>query len=105
MNKTLRRALYLSSLLFIAGCGVVDDQQYVENAKKFVADGDFKSALIELKNALQQDPENSTARTYLGQLYLDTGNHLAAEKELKRAKELGADDNEIFPSLSQVLLH
>ncbi|MCW8904127.1 tetratricopeptide repeat protein, partial [Sedimenticola sp.] len=104
MNKTLRRALCLSSLLFIAGCGVVDDQQYLQNAQKFAAEGDFKSALIELKNALQQDPENSIARTYLGQLYLNTGNHLAAEKELKRAKELGADDNEIFPSLSRVLL-
>ncbi|PLX63017.1 XrtA/PEP-CTERM system TPR-repeat protein PrsT [Sedimenticola selenatireducens] len=104
MNKTLRRALCLSSLLFIAGCGVVDDQQYLQNAQKFAAEGDFKSALIELKNALQQDPDNSTVRTYLGQLYLNTGNHLAAEKELKKAKELGADDNEIFPSLSQVLL-
>jgi putative PEP-CTERM system TPR-repeat lipoprotein len=104
MNQYLIRAFYLSLLLFIAGCGAVDKPQYIENAKRFLNEGDLKSALIELKNALQQDPENSTARTYLGQLYLKGGDYLAAEKELQKAKELGADDNDVFSSLSQALL-
>ncbi|WP_260295616.1 XrtA/PEP-CTERM system TPR-repeat protein PrsT [Sedimenticola hydrogenitrophicus] len=104
MNKTIRRAFCLSSLLFIAGCGVVDDQQLVEKAKQHLSEGDSKSAFIELKNALQQNPENSAARTYLGRLYLDSGNFSAAEKELKKALELGADNNEVLFSLSQALL-
>lgn len=105
MNQTITRALFLASLLTIAGCGVVDNQQYIENAKKFADKGDFKSALIELKNALQQDPENSITRIYLAQIYLNTGDYPAAEKELKKAQQLGADDNDVSPGLSQVLLH
>ncbi len=104
MNKNLMLALCFSPILFLAGCSAVDDQQHIANAKKYMANGDLKSALIELKGSLQENPENSAARTYLGQLYLKAGNYAAAEKELKRAQELGADSNDILPSLSQALL-
>lgn len=105
MNKILVGVFYLSLLLLVAGCGSsIDDQQHVENAKQFLKNGDQKSALIELKSALQQNPDNAAARSYLGQLYLKAGNYGAAEKELLKAKELGADDNEVLPSLSQAQL-
>lgn len=104
MNQYSRRCYSLSALLFITGCSAVDDPRHLENAKQFLADGDLKSAQIELKNALQQDPEDSAARIYLGQLYLKGGNYLAAEKELTRAKELGGEDNALLPSLSQAQL-
>lgn len=105
MNKILSGVFYLSLSLLVAGCGSpIDDQQHVENARQFLNSGDQKSALIELKSALQQNPDNSEARSYLGQLYLQAGNFGAAEKELKKAKQLGADDNDVLPSLSQAQL-
>lgn len=104
MNRILKRAFYSSLFLILSGCGSVSDQQQVEKAKEYLAKGDQKSALIELKSALQQNPQNSTARTYLGQLYLKAGNYAAAEKELKNARELGADDNDTLSSLGQALL-
>jgi len=104
MNRILKRAFYSSLFLILSGCGSVSDQQQVEKAKEYLAKGDQKSALIELKSALQQNPQNSSARTYLGQLYLKAGNYAAAEKELKNARELGADDNDTLSSLGQALL-
>ena len=104
MNKNLRLTLCLSSLLLIAGCGDISDQQHVDNAKKYLEDGDLKSALIELKSSLQQNPKNQEARIYLGQIYLQASNYAAAEKELRKAIELGADDNETLANLSQALL-
>jgi putative PEP-CTERM system TPR-repeat lipoprotein len=104
MNKKLKCALSFTIVLFIAGCGPVDDLQHIENATKFLANGDQKSALIELKSAIQQNPQNGKARTLLGQLYLKAGNFAAAEKELKKAQELGEDANGISPYLSKVFL-
>lgn len=103
MNKTLILFLSISALLLL-GCSGPNDQQQVENARQFLHKGDLKSALIELKNSLQQNPENQQARVYLGQIYLQGSNFAATEKELKRAIELGADPNETHPYLAQALL-
>jgi putative PEP-CTERM system TPR-repeat lipoprotein len=57
-----------------------------------------------LQNALRVDGNSAEARWLLGKLYLDTGEFLAAEKELQRAQELGWTDNDIRPALAKSLL-
>ncbi len=76
---------------FLIACGKteVSDVEHVQRAKQHQVNGDFKASLIELKNALQQNPENPEARLLLGELYVLLGNGAAAEKELQRAKDLG----------------
>lgn len=54
--------------------------------------GDLKGASIELKNALQAMPDNGEARFRLGQVLYSQGDYLSAEKELKKARELGLRD-------------
>lgn len=95
---------FLLSLFLLTGCSQPSDEQQVENARQFLQKGDVKAALIELKNSLQQNPENSQARVYLGQIYLDASNFAAAEKELKRAIDLGADPNQTHPYLARAML-
>ncbi len=83
--------LVVTVALLLVACGKADvsDVEHVQLAKQYQADGDFRASLIELKNALQQNPRNTEARLLLGELYVLLGNGAAAEKELQRAKDLG----------------
>ena len=67
----------------------------LERAKAYQEANEIRSAVIELKNLLQEDAENAEARLLLGQVYLDSGDAAAAEKELVRASELGITGEEI----------
>jgi putative PEP-CTERM system TPR-repeat lipoprotein len=60
------------------------------NARAFVEKGDIRSALIELRNAVRLDPTNPEAHLRLGTLQLQTGDAVAAEKELKAARDNGS---------------
>lgn len=73
-------------------------------ARQYQQRGETRAAIIELKNALQKDPDNAKARALLGALYLETGDALSAEKELRRAQALGMPRADILPSLGKALL-
>ncbi len=77
--------------LFVTACGKmeVSDVEHVQRAKQLQSEGDYRASLIELKNALQQNPKNAEARLLLADIYVLVGNGAAADKELKRARELG----------------
>lgn len=66
-----------------------DAADYLQAAETHTAQGDAKSAIIALKNALQLEPANAEARYRLGKLYVGIHDYLAAEKELKLAREKG----------------
>jgi len=68
---------------------------FLERAQQYFEAGDLNSALVELKNTLQRDPENAEARLLLGKVHLRLGDTASAEKELLRAQELGLQDPEL----------
>ncbi|WP_162268029.1 XrtA/PEP-CTERM system TPR-repeat protein PrsT [Thiohalocapsa sp. ML1] len=68
------------------------------------AAGNVQSAVVRLKDALQQDPDNAAARLLLGRIYLDSGDMQAAEQELTRARDAGADDIATRIALAEALL-
>lgn len=105
MHPLLRALLASLILSLAAGCGRnQSDDQLMAAARQHLAKGETKSAVIQLKNLLQQTPANAHARLMLGQLYLDTGDTLSAEKELRRALELGANPGDVMPLLGRTLL-
>jgi putative PEP-CTERM system TPR-repeat lipoprotein len=63
---------------------------YIKAAEAHLASGDIRAATVELKNALQKEPKNTTARVLLGQAYLDLSDASAAEVELQHARDDGA---------------
>ena len=63
--------------------------EYLSSAEEDSAAGRFEAAIIHLKNAVQTDPENAEARRRLGELYLKLYAIQPAEKELRRARNLG----------------
>lgn len=96
--------LVLSAML--TGCGKKDisDAEHVQRAKQYQVDGDIRSALIELKNALQKNANNSEARLLLAELYVFVGNGTAAGKEIKRAQGLGVNNDYVENLHAKALL-
>jgi Tfp pilus assembly protein PilF len=107
-NKRASVAMISSAIALIAGLSACSKTQTTENllaeAKQYQQKGDNKAAIIQLKNALQKDPENKDARYMLGVIYNVTGDPLSAEKELRKAASLGLSSSTVLPELSKALL-
>jgi Tfp pilus assembly protein PilF len=89
----------------VAGCSKTPNTQaLISEAKAYQKKGETKAAIIQLKNALQQNPEDRDARLLLGQIYSQTGDPQSAEKELRKALSLGANPVEVLPTLGRSLL-
>ncbi len=82
----------------------VDSVATYEDAVESFQAGEIRIAVIHLKNALQADPNHLPARLLLGRSYLVLGNPESAEKELRRALELGADPSLVIEPLGESLL-
>ncbi|MBV1929883.1 MAG: PEP-CTERM system TPR-repeat protein PrsT, partial [Gammaproteobacteria bacterium] len=76
----------------------------VARAKQYIQENETKSAEIELKNALKKSPNSLEARFLLGTLYSNTGNGAAAEKELDKARELGAARQSLIVPYARALV-
>ena len=84
-----RHLLALAVLAAIGGCGGErSEAEYLTSAATYVAENKHSAAIIEYKNALQQNPRNVDSRLALAASYLASGDAAGAEKELRRAAEL-----------------
>lgn len=101
----LRRHLLACAVVAaIAGCsGERTEAEYLGSAATYVAENKHAAAIIEYKNALQQNPRNVDSRLALAASYLAVGDAAGAEKELRRAAELGASSEQVLPSLVRAL--
>lgn len=88
----------------LAACGQRSEQDLLAAAQKRLEQKDAAGAAIELKNLLQQNPENATGRHLLGKTLLEAGDLAGAEVELRKAWELGAPRDQLAPLLAQTLL-
>ena len=76
---------------------------YLEDAREEIANDDPRTAIIHLRNALKDDPDNVQARSLLGELLLEQGKITAARDHLNRAFDT-APDADIAMLLGYVLL-
>jgi len=100
---TLLSMLVLSASLLTA-CGGEDSAALVRDAKTKIAAGDYKTAMIQLKNAVAADEKNADARLELGRLYLSQLDLAGAEKEFRRAREAGLSAQIANPLIARALL-
>lgn len=97
-------------LLVLFCCGVLaackekpDVQKLQQQASAASAAGDHAAALIHYKSLLQLDPKNLQLRLQVGREHLENAQPDIAEREFRRAFELGATQDEIQPLVSRAL--
>ncbi len=101
----LKPVSYLRSCVVVAClAGGMANAGYLEDARGYFDKEDYKSAIIQLKNALQEDDKNAEARMLLGQAYLKSGAYDAAEKELRAGASLGIEKRRVALPLALTLL-
>jgi putative PEP-CTERM system TPR-repeat lipoprotein len=106
-HRVLSTALVTGAIIVSAALGGCNrskpTEQLLADAKQYQQKGETKAALIELKNAVANSPENGEARLALGVLDVDTGDFVSAEKELRKALSLGVDKKRVLVPLARAL--
>ena len=106
LTLRIKRPMWATVLLAVCVLSpaiVADANDYVADARAYVAEGEFKAAVIQLKNALKDDPGHVGARVMLGTLYLRGSDGPAAAKEFSRARDLGAEPNDYLLGYARAL--
>lgn len=99
------RVLLLSGCLLAQFAGAASQGgDYYEDALRRYDARDVQGAIVQLKNALQQNPKLLPAQVLLAEAYLLTGSPAAAEVALEAAEKLGADRTVTAPKFAQAYL-
>lgn len=99
---SLALALTLSGLM--ASCGGADPETLLASARAYLAKGELRPAVIELKSAIQKNPDLPEARFLLGKALLASEEPVGAEVELRKALELKHPRALVLPLLAQAML-
>lgn len=98
------KALLVALLpMVLVACGGDDPQKMLTSAKDYLEKKDNPAALIQIKNALQAQPDLAEGRYLLGVALLNTGNMAGAEIELDKARRLKYDDDKVVPLLARAM--
>ncbi|EWH11134.1 hypothetical protein DS2_04735 [Catenovulum agarivorans DS-2] len=90
------------SAVLLTGCFEKSANEHYQQAQAHLAAQNDDTAIIEFKNAVSKAPENAQYRYALGEAYFYTGAFAQAEKELKKALELGYNRTEASNYLVQL---
>ena len=111
MGKSRKRRIgawaavaFLLCTPLLASCDNKSAEQYIQDAQTERAAGKISAAIIDVKNALQKDAKNLTARLLLARFYLDLPDPASAEIELLRARQDGADASLVAKPLAEAEL-
>jgi len=91
-------------VLAIAGCSGDKSDNFVASGRAFLDKRDYPAAVIQLKNAVQNDTSSGEARYWLGVAMRRGGDPGAAEIELRKALTNGYDPDQAAPELAEALL-
>ncbi|HUY02884.1 MAG TPA: XrtA/PEP-CTERM system TPR-repeat protein PrsT [Rhodocyclaceae bacterium] len=92
-------------IALVSACGSENTESKIASAKHFIAAHDDKSAIIELKDALQKAPASAEARFLLGNELLESGDSVSAENELRQARSLKYPQDRVAPRLARAMLN
>lgn len=102
---TRASALALAALLCLAACGEsLTPAEHLVRAQSGMDKGDYRTAFIELSNAVEQDPKSMEARWLLAKTAMALGDGARAEKEARRALELGQSNTAVQPIVVRAIM-
>src|SRR5262245_37906553 len=97
-SRTGVRGLGLVLIVVAFGCRTdpnVAKQEYVKSGDRYVEEKKYFEAIVQYRNALQQDPKFGEARYKLAQTYETVGDAGNAFREYVRAADLLPNDVEL----------
>ena len=90
MMSMVRQFTLVAVALSLAACGLAtSNEERMAAARASMADGEYRAAVIQLRNVLVEDPAHLEARLALATVMLGLNDIPTAQKELDRAIELG----------------
>jgi len=91
--------------LVLAACGQSDKaRDFISSGKAYLEQGRAAEAIIEFKNAAQQQDDNAEVRYLLGIALRRSGELQAAEIELRKADSMGIEPDRIRPELASLMI-
>ncbi|QTH63107.1 PEP-CTERM system TPR-repeat protein PrsT [Psychrosphaera ytuae] len=104
MNLKLT-AVATALTLALAGCSGEDAESMYQSAQQDFSTQDYKTAVINLKNAIKENGTHPDYRALLGDVYFAQGQLQAAEKEYIKAIEYGGDEEALLAKLAGTLFY
>lgn len=89
--------LAVALVLALPGCGDKSPDELIASGKQFQTQGNHKAAVLDFKTVVQAQPNNGEARLLLARSFIAVGDLQSADKELAKARELGAPADELMP--------
>ncbi len=104
LRRAQTAALCALTLIAAVSCGGESPESMLSSAKDYLAKKDTKTAIIQIKNALQKNADLPEGRYLLGRALLDSGEAAAAELELRKARALQYSPDMVLPALARSTL-
>lgn len=98
------RSLLAGAVAMAAGCGGESEQELTTAAKASLQQNKPDTAIVQMKAALQKNPQSGELRFLLGDTLMKTGNAKAAVVEFGKAADLKYDDNRVLPALVMAMI-
>jgi len=96
MTKGMTRFAFVALAALAVGCTNSEQAKkaFFENGERFLAEKKYPEAIVEFRNAVQQDEKYGEARLKLAEAYVAAGNAPAAFREYVRAADLLPQNND-----------
>jgi putative PEP-CTERM system TPR-repeat lipoprotein len=96
--------LAIFALFGLYGCSGESAEKSLGSARQYLAVGNSKAAIIQLKNSLQKSPDSAEARYLLGKSLLESQDPASAAIELGKASSLKYPPDAVAPLMAKALL-
>jgi cellulose synthase operon protein C len=101
----IRSLSIVSVMMLMSACGLgLDTQKRLERAQTAFDRSEYRTAIIDTRNILEREPQNREARLLLGRASIRVTDAATAEKELRRAVELGVGIETVVVDLGKAML-
>lgn len=97
-------ALVVASTLLLLACRDESPRGLIASAREYEAKGDHKAAVIQLRNALREKPDDGKVRLLLGHALLQAGDPVSAQSEFRKALEYQQSADVVLPLLARAML-
>jgi len=92
------------SVVLLAACAKESPEVLIQAAELHLAEHDYRTAQIELRNAIRLAPDSGAGHRLLGIALLGGGDPVAAEGVLRKALTLAQRPDDVLPSLALSLV-